>query len=101
MIKQTSLTIDVTNNSNNLQEINDDKIIGPIDYGYSEYEKDSNAFTFGQGSLAGSIIPGTRRMMFSGFSPLWQNFYISTMGGAAYTFHTLGINYVSIKFVEF
>ncbi len=97
IIKQTALYIDASKKTFELKDIEDDFIIGPIDFGYKEWEKDKKTFCFGAGSLAQSQIPGTRRMMFTGDSPLWGNFYISTMGGAAFIFAKLGINYVSIK----
>ena len=96
-IKQSALYIDATNKSHIISEIDDEFIIGPIDFGIKEFEKDKSSFCFGSGVLAGSTVPGTKRMMFTAFSPLWKNFYISTMGGASFVFHKLGINYVSIK----
>ena len=96
-MKQIALYIDASKKSSELRDVEDDFVIGPIDFGYKEWEKDKKAFCFGAGSLAQSQIPGTRRMMFTGDSPLWGNFYISTMGGAAYVFAKLGINYVSIR----
>ncbi len=75
----------------------DEEIIGPVDYGWKRYKEDPDVFTFGEGLLASSAIPGSRRMVFCGFSPQWDSFYISTMGGAAYTFQHVGVNYVSLK----
>ncbi|MCX7954362.1 MAG: hypothetical protein N3A01_04125 [Bacteroidales bacterium] len=71
------------------------KYFGPVDIGFhlsSQY----NALTIGTGLLAGSIIPGSNRLIFTGFSPCWAGFYISTMGGAALEFDNLGINMISI-----
>jgi hypothetical protein len=62
-IKQNALYIDASSKSYNLEDIKDDFIIGPIDFGYKQWEKDKNSFCFGAGSLAWSPIPGTRRMM--------------------------------------
>ena len=53
--------------------------------------------TFGGGLLAGSPLPGTRRMMFCGYSPAWQGFYVSALGGAMYIFHRMGVNYVWLR----
>ncbi|MBR9676301.1 aldehyde ferredoxin oxidoreductase [Candidatus Woesearchaeota archaeon] len=94
---QKALYIDANNKSSKTKKIDAPEIMGPVDFGVREYEKDKSVFCFGTGILSGSIIPGTRRLVFTGLSPLWKNFYISTMGGAAYVFHRLGINYVSIK----
>lgn len=97
MIKQTAAYIDVGSKRFELKEITDEKIVGPLSFGYSEYKKDRNQVCFGCGLLAGSTLPGAKRLIFCGYSPLWENFYISTMGGAALLFYKSGINYVSIK----
>ena len=72
-------------------------ILGPVDYGWHRYNEHSDSFTFGEGLLAGSSIPGTRRLVFCAFSPQWDGFYVSSMGGAAYTFHGLGVAHVSLR----
>ena len=61
----------------------DAMILGPVDYGWSRYRENRDVFTFGEGLLASSAIPGTRRMVFAAYSPQWESFYISSMGGAA------------------
>jgi hypothetical protein len=33
--------------------------------------------------LAGSVFPGSNRLIFAGISPCWHSFYIFSMGGAA------------------
>jgi len=71
-------------------------ILGPVDYGWKRYQQDNQVFTFGEGLLASSSIPGSRRMVFCGHSPQWDSFYISSMGGAAYSFQHVGVNYVSL-----
>jgi len=72
-------------------------ILGPVDFGWHRYEDDPDVFAFGEGLLAGSSIPGTRRLVFCAHSPQWDSFYVSSMGGAAYTYHGLGVSYVSLK----
>jgi glyceraldehyde-3-phosphate dehydrogenase (ferredoxin) len=72
-------------------------ILGPVDYGWHRYHEYPDSFTFGEGLLGGSSIPGARRLVFCAFSPQWDGFYVSSMGGAAYTFHGLGVNYVSLR----
>ncbi len=72
-------------------------ILGPVDFGWREYRRDESAFTFGEGLLASSTIPGSRRLVFCAYSDLWEGFYISSMGGAAYAFQHVGVNYVSLK----
>lgn len=97
IINQKALFIDLSAKSSVIKEVNDESIIGPIDFGFKQFETfRRDYFSFGEGSLAGSTIPGTKRLMFTSYSPLWNHFYISTMGGAAYVFHHLGINYVNM-----
>jgi len=97
MIKQKALYIDVSTKGFELTDIEDEGILGPVDFGIREMEKDKGTITFGMGVLAHTNIPGTRRLIFCGYSPLWENFYISTLGGGSYVFKRLGINYVAIK----
>ncbi|BAJ63512.1 MULTISPECIES: aldehyde ferredoxin oxidoreductase N-terminal domain-containing protein [Anaerolinea] len=88
-----------------INRIEDPRIIGPVDYGWSKYhshlhmtgQRDPALFTFGGGPLAGSRIPGTRRLVFCSYSPLWDGFYISSMGGAAYILHRVGVDFVCLK----
>ncbi|MCF7889327.1 MAG: hypothetical protein K9L78_04315, partial [Victivallales bacterium] len=71
------------------------KFFGPIDLGY-HLAAQYNSLNIGVGLLAGSIFPGSNRLMFTGFSPCWGGFYISSMGGAGLVFENLGINMLSI-----
>ncbi len=68
---------------------------GPVDLGLHLSGK-YNSLNFGTGLLAGSIFPGSNRLVFTGFSPCWGGFYVSSMGGAGLVFDDLGINLVSI-----
>lgn len=85
--------------------INNHRIIGPVDYGWARYAErlkadDScspNVITFGGGPLAGSRIPGTRRLVFCGYSPSWEGFYVSSMGGAAYIMHRVGVDFICLS----
>jgi glyceraldehyde-3-phosphate dehydrogenase (ferredoxin) len=96
MIPQKALYINASNGSFRVEEVKDEEVIGPLDFAY-KYTYPDDKFFFGIGPLAGSIIPGSRRMIFCGKSPLWENFYISTMGGAGQIFFHLNINYVVIE----
>ncbi len=69
---------------------------GPVDLGLS-MAKQHNSLNIGAGIFAGSIFPGSNRLIINGFSQSWGNFYISSMGGAALVFDNLGINMVSIR----
>jgi glyceraldehyde-3-phosphate dehydrogenase (ferredoxin) len=68
---------------------------GPVDLGI-HFAENYNTLNIGVGLLAGSILPGSNRLIFSGFSPCWQGFYISSMGGAGLVFDNLGINMLSL-----
>ncbi|MBL8487788.1 MAG: hypothetical protein JNK22_11915 [Rhodocyclaceae bacterium] len=72
-------------------------IYGPVDYGWHAYNEDPGVFTFGAGMLASTPIHGARRLVFCGYSPLWETFYISSMGGAAFSFRHVGVNYVRLS----
>ena len=96
MIPQKVLYIDASTGKFRVEDVKDENVIGPVDFAL-KYANEDNKFFFGSGVLAGSIIPSTRRLIFCGHSPLWDNFYISTMGGAAMVFRHLGINYVIIE----
>jgi glyceraldehyde-3-phosphate dehydrogenase (ferredoxin) len=72
-----------------------DDFFGPVDLGLHLAGK-FNSLNIGVGLLAGSILPGSNRLIFNGFSPCWGGFYVSTMGGAGLVFDNLGLNMVSI-----
>ncbi len=68
---------------------------GPVDLGLHLAGK-HNSLNIGAGLLAGSILPGSNRLIFTGFSPCWGGFYVSSMGGAALVFDNLGLSMLSI-----
>ncbi len=92
-----------------LHRINGVHIIGPVDYGWARHiatedgrpttvnGHPSPILTFGGGPLAGSRIPGTRRLVFCGYSPQWEGFYVSSIGGAAYIMHRVGVDFVCLQ----
>ncbi len=96
-ILQRELTVHLNNGNWYLRPLEAPGILGPVDYGWSRYKSYPDSFTFGEGLLAGSSIPGSRRLVFCAWSPQWESFYVSSMGGAAYTFHGVGINYVALR----
>ncbi|MDZ7580823.1 MAG: aldehyde ferredoxin oxidoreductase N-terminal domain-containing protein [Deltaproteobacteria bacterium] len=65
-----------------------------MDWIHLAYRHDS--LTIGGGLLAGSVFPGSNRLIFCGISPCWHGFFVSSMGGAALVFDNLGINMISI-----
>ena len=68
---------------------------GPVDLGLHLANR-LNSLNIGAGLLAGSILPGSNRLIVNGLSPCWGGFYVSSMGGAALVFDNLGVNMVSI-----
>lgn len=68
---------------------------GPVDLGLHLSGK-YKSLNIGTGLLSGSIFPGSNRLIFTGFSPCWGGFYISSMGGAGLIFNDLGINLLSL-----
>lgn len=68
---------------------------GPVDLGLHLAGK-YWSLNIGTGMFAGSILPGSNRLIFNGFSPCWRGFYVSSMGGAGLIFDNLGINMISI-----
>ena len=91
------LTVDLTSGEWGIACPTDQSLIGPVQYGWDRFQKDPESMTFGGGLLSGSPLPGTRRMIFTGYSPQWQGFYVSALGGAMYVFHRVGVNYVWLR----
>lgn len=96
-ILQRELTVHLNNGNSYIRPLEDEKILGPVDYGWQRFNLYPDSFTFGEGLLAGSSIPGSRRLVFCGWSPQWDGFYVSSMGGAAYTFHGVGVPFVALR----
>lgn len=96
-VLQRELTVHLHNKHWYIRPIDDPAVLGPVDYGWYRYSAYPDSFTFGEGLLAGSSIPGSRRLVFAAWSPQWDGFYVSSMGGAAYTFHGIGVNYVALR----
>ncbi len=101
-----TLTVNLIENKVHLKKEKLEGVYGLLDYGlkvhnslktylrdpYSPY----NALVFGKGPFAGSILPGSHRLVFFFKSPLYKTLYPSTMGGAAYTFQRTGVDFVSL-----
>lgn len=71
------------------------RYFGPVDLGIHLASR-HRSLNFGVGIFAGSIFPGSNRLVVTGFSPCWQGYYISSMGGAGLVFDNLGINMLSL-----
>ena len=87
--------LDVATGFYRMQRYRVGDFFGPVDLGIHLAFK-HNALTIGAGLLAGSVFPGSNRLIFAGISPCWHGFYVSTMGGAALVFDNLGINMLSL-----
>ncbi len=96
-VLQRELTVHLYNGNWYLRPTETPEVLGPVDFGWHRFRLYPDSFTFGEGLLAGSRIPGTRRLVFCAWSPQWESFYVSSMGGAAYTFHGVGVNYVALR----
>jgi len=89
------LMLDASNAFYRMQRYPVGDFFGPVDLGIHLAHK-HNGLTIGGGLLAGSVLPGSNRLVFCGISPCWHGFYVSTMGGAALVFDNLGINLLTI-----
>lgn len=89
------LMIDATNGFYKVNRYKVGDFFGPVDLGIHLSHK-HNSLNVGVGLLAGSIFPGSNRLIVNGISPCWHGFYISSMGGAGLVFDNLGINMFSI-----
>lgn len=90
-----TLMVDASNGFYKIQRYELGNFWGPVDLGIHLSHK-YNSLNIGTGLLAGSIFPGSNRLIVSGISPCWHGFYISSMGGAGLIFDNLGINLLSI-----
>ncbi len=89
------LMLDASNGFYRMQRYRVGDFFGPVDLGIHLAFK-HNALTIGAGLLAGSVFPGSNRLIFAGISPCWHGFFVSSMGGAALVFDNLGINMLSL-----
>ena len=89
------LMLDAGNGFYRMQRYKLGDFFGPVDLGIHLAHK-HNSLNIGTGLLAGSVFPGSNRLIVSGISPCWHGFYVSSMGGAALVFDNLGINMISI-----
>ncbi len=89
------LMVDASSGYYKIVRYNVGDFFGPVDLGIHLAHK-YNSLNIGTGLLAGSIFPGSNRMIFSGISPSWHGFFISSMGGAGLVFDNLGINMLAI-----
>jgi glyceraldehyde-3-phosphate dehydrogenase (ferredoxin) len=92
---QKALFVDASTGFYKVKRYKVGEYFGPVDLGLHISGR-TQSINFGVGLFAGSIFPGSNRMIFTGFSPAWRGFYVSSMGGAGLIFDNLGINQVSL-----
>ncbi|HJV36596.1 aldehyde ferredoxin oxidoreductase C-terminal domain-containing protein [Geomonas sp.] len=92
---QRVLLVDPATGFYKMKRYSFDRYFGPVDLGI-HLVRELGSLNFGVGMFAGSIFPGSNRMVVTGFSPCWQGNYISSMGGAGLVFNNLGINMLSL-----
>jgi len=92
---QKVLFVDAATGYYRIQRYRVGDFFGPVDLGLHLAGR-FGSLNIGTGLLAGSIFPGSNRLVFSGFSPCWGGFFVSSMGGAALVFENLGINLLAI-----
>ncbi len=91
------LVLDCSNKQYSVNTLAEGTQLGPVEYGWDRFKSDHESMTFGGGLLVGSTLPGTRRMIFCGYSPQWEGFYVSALGGAMYIFRRTHLNYAWIR----
>ncbi|WP_456423387.1 glyceraldehyde-3-phosphate:ferredoxin oxidoreductase [Thermococcus sp.] len=87
------------------EEVEKKGIYGIIDYGIELHERletysadpynPKNVVVMGMGPFSGSTLPGAHRLMFFFRSPLYGTLFPSAMGGAAYAFKNVGVDFVT------
>jgi glyceraldehyde-3-phosphate dehydrogenase (ferredoxin) len=92
---QHALLVDVSDGSRELRQYGPTEVLGPVDFGMALLEQ-GDFLCLGSGVLAGSIIPGSNRLVVCGRSPVWGGPYVSTMGGAALIWDGTGLSYLAI-----
>lgn len=92
---QRVLVVDTATGFYRMKKYGFDRYYGPVDLGMHMAEK-YRSLNFGVGVFAGSILPGSNRLIVTGFSPCWQGQYVSSMGGAGLIFNNLGVNMLSL-----
>ena len=106
-MKFTVMHIDLDEGKVDSEEMEREGIHGVIDYGLEVHEKlgthsidpydPKNVTIMGMGPFAGSILPGAHRLMFFFRSPLYGTLFPSAMGGAAYAFKNVGVDFVTFE----
>ena len=103
----TVLKLKLDENRVESEEFEKDDVYGVIDYGLELHESlethsidpydPRNIVVMGMGPFAGSVLPGAHRLMFFFRSPLYGTLFPSAMGGAAYAFKNVGVDFVTFE----
>ncbi|NJE43230.1 glyceraldehyde-3-phosphate:ferredoxin oxidoreductase [Thermococcus sp. GR6] len=106
-MKFTVLKLNLNENKVESEELEKEGIYGVIDYGIELHESlrtyelkpydPENIVIMGMGPFAGSTLPGAHRLMFFFRSPLYGTLFPSAMGGAAYAFKNVGVDFVTFE----
>ncbi|NJE85305.1 glyceraldehyde-3-phosphate:ferredoxin oxidoreductase [Thermococcus sp. CX2] len=106
-MKFTVLKLNLSENKVESEELEKEGIYGVIDYGIELHESlktyelkpydPENVVVMGMGPFAGSTLPGAHRLMFFFRSPLYGTLFPSAMGGAAYAFKNVGVDFVTFE----
>ncbi|MBI3070829.1 MAG: aldehyde ferredoxin oxidoreductase [Deltaproteobacteria bacterium] len=95
-MEQRILYIDVASGASRRETLDEPGVYGPLDVALKVWDG-GRRLVFGGGPLAGSIVPGSNRLTFAGYSPAWDGFFSSSMGGAALPFDDVWPNVVVIE----
>jgi len=100
--------LNATEQNLRIENLSIEDAIGPISFAlmchrdrYKSFDVEPydarNVLCFGTGQLAGSKLYGFHRLIFAARSPLWNGFFISSMGGAALPLYHAGVDYVAVE----
>lgn len=94
-IVQRALILHADDGTHELRDLRAPEVLGPVDFGL-RMQAEGDFLCMGSGVLAGSIVPGSNRLIFTGHSPVWDGFYVSTMGGAGLLWDGVGVSFLAI-----
>src|SRR5438552_7642373 len=89
-----ALHVSAADGSHALHPVDDPDVVGPLDFAWSLGDAGQRFTTLGAGPLAGSFVPGSSRLVVCGWSPIWDGFHASTIGGAGGPWDAVGAKYL-------
>ena len=106
-MKFTVIHVNLDERKVECEEYEKEGVYGVIDYGLELHEglgthsidpyDPKNVVVMGMGPFAGSVLPGAHRLIFFFRSPLYGTLFPSAMGGAAYAFKNVGVDFVTFE----